>query len=197
MNYDLTPDQIRAIHAKQQNPNTPLLHSSMLKSDNSGKLNEQKKDHLHKFASIAKKGLFQSGKTYSKIKNSKDKKDFIKERQLQNLDNQITGIADDTRISNSEKISGLQRLLNRNHKDMDQEMIGRIQMDLQRLHQKSQIRQPVQSYQSPQVDYSQSPHEEIYENPKADYYDPSDEHQPSAEEVMATASIVSQMRDKK
>lgn len=140
---DMTPDQIKAMYAKQQNPNSPRLSISHLHENKEEKLNPHKKSRLMDFASKwGKKGIRQSGKSYGyasaihgkgkEIKNNRTEK---KQAHLYELENQVTAISEDTKTSEQEKISALVRLLNNNHKNIDQALHQRIKSELGKLHQ--------------------------------------------------------------
>ena len=93
------------------------LSKSIFNKSNAQKLSEHGKKHLHNFAEKNKQ---------RKIKNGE---------RTDGTNDQISLIVDSTEMSNTDKISRLQRLLNTNHKDIDGAMLQRIKTELKDLHQ--------------------------------------------------------------
>jgi len=106
---------------------TPKLHSSIFNKVKSSKLNEHGRNHLHKFADLTKKSA-----EYTKRKHQERQGQKI--ANIYNLNEKIKSIQKSNESSNV-KIGRYQRLLNDNHKQMDQPMVQTIQRELQDLHQ--------------------------------------------------------------
>ena len=72
---EMSPDQIRAMHASQQNRQSPKLHSSIFnRFQNKGNLSEHGKKHLHKFADLTKKSAGKINQKRVEIKHQKTAK---------------------------------------------------------------------------------------------------------------------------
>ena len=124
---EMSPDQIRAMHASQQNRQSPKLHSSIFnRFQNKGNLSEHGKKHLHKFADLTKKSAGKINQKRVEIKHQKTAK-------LHEINWRVNEIKD-SNDSDTEKIAKLQRLLNDNHKDIDHALLSRIQLEMRTLH---------------------------------------------------------------
>lgn len=99
------------------------LPSKIFNKKNSNKLSKHGKAHLHSFADKAKN--YQSNKSI-KTNNTTDA-----------LNEQVSMIVNDAGgyMSNTDKISQLQRILNQNHKNIDASLLQRIKTELADLHQ--------------------------------------------------------------
>lgn len=124
---DMTPDQMRAMFAQQNGSSSPKLHSSIFqKFKPSGKLSDHGKSHLHKFADATKKGIQYTKQKHQEYQGQKEA-DYIE------LNLKIKKIQE-SNDSTNHKIADYQRLLNNNHKKMDQPMMQLVRNELQELN---------------------------------------------------------------
>lgn len=107
---------------------SPKLHSRIFNKVKSTTLNIHQNKHLQKFAETTK---HQAGKQYQNHKNRKERKGI----RTEGLNDQVSLIAESTEMSNNEKISQLQDLLNKHHKEISPALHQRIKNELRDIHQ--------------------------------------------------------------
>lgn len=183
----------------------PVLHSSMLFPERKNTMSKEKKNHLYSF-------MRNTGKTYGitsgiakmgaeKIKESRNESDRKKNEKINGINESVSVIADNSEMTNNEKISQLQRLLNTSHKDMDNALLSRIRMELASLHkanEKIKTKREPRQKQNSEVTFadrieSDEPIEQIQTEYESDNVDEG-ERPLSAQELAILSSIESQVR---